>query len=136
MSYLGVIQRVLIVLFCLSLLSSCQFTDNNNAVCKDSASDTPYCRYKGTIEKLYVNADGLVLIFINDDFSLEQAKKYGYEIKTGNVIAYPLRGENSISATMLDFFKIAFSEQLNVEIHSRNVVKGYLTVDRIWVLAE
>ena len=136
MSYLGVTQRLLVIILGLSLLSSCQFTANNNAVCKNSTSDTPYCRYKGTIEKLYVNSDGLVLIFINDDFSLEQAKKYGYEIKTGNVIAYPLKGENSISTNMLDFVKIAFSKQLDVEIHARNVFKGYLTVDRIWVIAE
>jgi len=125
-----------VTIFVMLLLSSCESEIDKNAICKNSEVDTPYCRYQGTIKKLYANSDGLGLIVIDGIFSIEDAKKYGYEIKTGHMIAYSLKGDDKISTEMLGLIKLAFTEGFSIEIHARKVFKGYLTVDRVWVEAK
>jgi hypothetical protein len=106
---------------------------NAEAICKSSDTTTPYCRYKGEIEKIYINSNGLALLFLNKNFNVEDAKKFGYDVTAGNIVAIDLNNETQFSRELFDMATLAFQQDLLVEIHARGTINGYLTVDRIWV---
>ena len=103
------------------------------AICKPSETSTPYCKYKGEIDKVYINNNGLVLVFLNKSFNIGEAKGFGYDIKAGNIVAIDLNKENQFSRELFDMTMLAFQHESAVELHARQTTSGYLVVDRIWV---
>lgn len=120
---------LIIVLFAYKTYES----TNSEAICKPSEAATAYCRYKGQIDKVYINSNGLALVFLNKDFNLEDAKKFGYVVTAGNIVAIDLNSEAPFSRELFDMATLAFQQNLFVEIHARGTTNGYLVVDRIWV---
>lgn len=106
---------------------------NSEVICKSSEATTPYCRYKGEIDKIYINSNGLALVFLNKHFNVEDAKKFGYDVTAGNIVAIDLNNKTLFSRELFDMATLAFQQDLFVEIHARGTINGYLTVDRIWV---
>lgn len=106
---------------------------DTEAVCKASDTTTPYCRYKGEIDKIYINSNGLALVFLNKTFNIDDAKKFGYVVTAGNIVAIDLNNETQFSRELFDMATLAFQQDLFVEIHARGTTNGYLVVDRIWV---
>jgi len=106
---------------------------NVEAICKSSETSTPYCRYKGEIDKIYINSNGLALVFLNKKFNLEDAKEFGYVVSTGNIVAIDLNNQTQFSRELFDMATLALQQDLFVEIHARGTTNGYLVVDRIWV---
>jgi hypothetical protein len=104
------------------------------ALCKTSKTSSPYCKYIGKISKVYVNSDGLVLIFLDKNIPIEMAKKYNYEINSGQAIAFEITPENSyLTSKIHNMVMSAITHNMEVEIHSRKTIKGYMKLDRIWL---
>jgi hypothetical protein len=106
---------------------------NTESICKSSETSTPYCRYKGKIDKIYLNDKGFALIFLNETFDIEKAKTFGYEITSGSMVAIDINSHNQFSHKLLDMATLAFQQDHFVELHTRGTTNGYLVVDRIWV---
>ncbi|MDO6720369.1 hypothetical protein Q4575_13205 [Psychrosphaera sp. 1_MG-2023] len=102
------------------------------AVCKSSETSTPYCKYIGKINKIYLNRDGLALVFIDAPFGIKQAKEYGYDIKSGNIVALNIN-DSLADKYLYDMLNSAFTNQNRIEMHARNTLNGYLKLDRIWI---
>jgi hypothetical protein len=103
------------------------------ALCKESQSGTPYCKYTGKIKNLYVNKNGLVLMFLESPIPIEDALKYGYKISSGNAISMEINSSNTfLTSTIYMSLLSAFEDDLNVEVHMRSVKQGYMELDRIW----
>jgi hypothetical protein len=106
------------------------FKPADEALCKESQTGTPYCRYKGTIKQFYINSDNLLLVFLNDDFNLVNAKNLGYDLKASNIMALTINSENENIFTAL---VLAFEHQYPVEIHARDTEFKYIKIDRVWI---
>lgn len=107
-------------------------TNNANAYCKESATSTNYCKYSGKIKKVYLNSDNLYLIFLEQAFEKQDAKNFGYNIKSGNALAIQLNGDET-SKQFITLANLALTNGLPIEVHSREVLNGYLKVDRMWI---
>lgn len=103
-----------------------------NAYCKESGTDTNYCKYQGKITKVYLNSDNVFLVFLEKPFNIEDAKKYGYPINSGTAIALSLN-ETPSSQQFISMLTRAFNNELSVEIHTRGINSGYMELDRLWV---
>jgi hypothetical protein len=102
--------------------------------CRTNDSGDNYCRYKGLIEGVYVNSTGLQLFYIEDEFTIMEAKEKGFTIENGQAVSLLMNGYGSAGATrMAELLEFAYANSVPVEIHMRNTEQGYLLVDRIWV---
>lgn len=118
-------------LIVLLLFTSSAFAE---ALCKTSSTSTPYCKYKGKISQLYINQQGLALAFIESPIDPEEAKKFGYNINSGQAFAVQLSlGNERIKDKFYQTLLSAFNQQHTVELHARRVASGYLEIDRIWL---
>lgn len=102
------------------------------AICKESNSSTPYCKYVGPVNKLYINEQGLALIFLEQPFGVESAKSHGYNAKSGAAMALDIKN-NTMDLEMYRLLVTAFDEEAQVEIHARSVKSGYMKIDRVWL---
>ena len=104
------------------------------ALCKSSESSTSYCKYVGKIEQMYINNDGLVLIFLEKAIPTDMAMKFNYKIDSGKAIALEITPENSYLTSLIhNTAQQALIDSLEVEIHARSTIKGYMKLDRIWL---
>ena len=100
--------------------------------CRTNESGNSYCRYRGNIDGVYLNKDGLALFFLNSSFSKNEASEKGFDITSVDAVA--LRPGNSDAQKLLyDMLNKANELQSDVEIHMRSVDSGYLSVDRVWL---
>ncbi|GAA6204838.1 hypothetical protein [Thalassotalea sp. SU-HH00458] len=104
------------------------------ALCKSSATSTSYCKYVGKVEQIYINNDGLVLIFLEKEIPIDMAMKFNYKISSGKAIALEITPDNSYLTSLIYHTAMeALTENIEVEIHARSTVKGYMKLDRIWL---
>ena len=108
------------------------FKTQPTAMCKSSKTSTPYCKYNGNITKVYLNAQGLVLVYLNADFSTKSAKEYGYNVGSGSIVSLNII-ENKADLHLYQTILFAMDEELAVELHARNTLSGYMKLDRIWL---
>lgn len=127
-------MKIIISIIFLTLISSGYYWYSTlpTSVCKTSETSTPYCRYIGTINKIYLNRDGLALIFIDKEFDVKQAQEFGYDIKSGNMVALNIN-DNLVDRYLYDTLNSALTNQNRIELHARNTINGYLKLDRIWI---
>lgn len=105
-----------------------------SALCKSSKTSTSYCKYVGKIEKVYINNDGLVLIFLETEIPIDMAMKFNYKISSGKAIAFEITSDNSYLTSLIHNTAVeALSKKIEVEIHTRSTLKGYMKLDRIWL---
>ena len=102
------------------------------ALCKPSETSTPYCKYIGPVNKLYVNQEGLVLLFLNVSISTSDAAYYGYNIRNGSAFAVDLNSPHGHE--MYELIRLAFTNGDNVEVHARATTHGYMLIDRVWIM--
>jgi len=101
------------------------------AFCKSSKTSTPYCKFVGNASQVYVNSEGTGLVVLELPINIQSASDYGYEITSGSAFAFDLKDQNS--RMMFDLVTTAFFNDKVIEIHARDVKKGYLLADRVWV---
>ena len=125
-----VILPIAIILILMSgiLLSK----DKSEALCKASESSTPYCKYTGKIEKVYLNSEGLALIYLGADFSKSGAKQFGYEVSSSKIMAIDVT-ENELNRLIYQSIVSAMAEDYSVEFHARGTLNGYIKLDRVWI---
>lgn len=124
----------LTLLLVLVLALGCVFalqSKESIAICKPSKTSTPYCKFVGKTTRVYLNNDGLGLVFIDSSIDIKSASSFGYDISSGNAFAFDIN--DSESKAMLDMMLVAHQHNLNVEVHAREVKDGYLLADRIWI---
>jgi len=102
------------------------------SLCKTSESSTPYCKYIGKINKIYINEKGLALIFLDKAFDVNSAKSFGYEANSGRAMSIDLN-QGEFSKLTYETLLLAFDEESEVELHARSVFQGHMKIDRIWV---
>lgn len=102
-------------------------------ICKSSADGSHYCRYKGPIERAYLNKDGLALFFLDAKVKSEELDRRGFVgVKSFDGVALNVN-DSEINKSMSKLIEKAFFERKKVELHMREVSSGYLVVDRVWV---
>ncbi len=107
------------------------FYSEAESICRTNDKSQSYCRYKGKVSQLYANSDGFNLYFFETPFRLNDAKEKGYNILSG---AAGLVFQDDLEKKAIQkSLELAFENNLSVEIHMRNVEKGYLEIDRVWV---
>lgn len=101
--------------------------------CNQNGSD-PYCSYNGTIERLYINASNVMLIYFESAMDPSVAQNVGFSVTSGNAAALKITESNS------DFFQLLYSTALaakmagsTVSMQMRGNESGYMKVDRIWL---
>jgi hypothetical protein len=136
---IGFLSVMMIILLALGTYTfkkvylSSTFT-SSESLCRTNDSGDNYCRYKGLIEGVYVNSTGLQLFYIEDEFTIVEAKDKGFTIENGQAVSLLMNGYGSAGATrMAELLEFAYANSVPVEIHMRNTEQGYLLVDRIWV---
>src|SRR5688572_16511295 len=65
-------------------------------------SDGNYCTYKGSVERIYINSSGMILIYFDAQLPIETAGAVGISISSGVAGAYLLSNNP-------DFAKILYS---------------------------
>jgi hypothetical protein len=107
---------------------------NPESLCRTNDNGNSYCRYKGLIEGVYANSDGLQLFFIGDEVTIDEAGEKGLAIVNGQAVSLLVNGYGSVSsARMAELLEFAYANSVPVEIHMRNTEQGYLLVDRVWL---
>lgn len=106
--------------------------DDLQSTCRTNDKGQNYCRYKGQIPRIYVNQEGLVLVYFEATFDKKSAAEKGYEIGNGSAGALLTVGTPA-SEEMLNMIRLAYTEGRDVEIHMRDVHSGYLLIDRVWM---
>ena len=105
---------------------------SGTALCKPSETSTPYCKYIGPVNKLYVNQEGLALLFLDASILPSDAAMFGYEIRNGSAFAVDLSSPHGHD--MYDLIKLAFANGDIVEVHARATTHGYMLIDRVWIM--
>ena len=122
-----------ILLVLLIALGSVLFLKCNEsiAICKPSKTSTPYCKFVGKTTQVYLNSDGLGLVFIDGNIDTKSASDFGYAISSGSAFAFDI--QSSHGRAMFDMALLARQHNFTIEVHAREVEQGYLLADRIWV---
>lgn len=129
MSYM----RVLILLIGTIFMANA-YGDPPVAVCVELENAPNYCQYKGTLERVYVNYQNRVIVYLKTSFTQADVDKVDPAIANLQAISY-VTPENPEFAEM--FFAIALAakaQNATVIIQSREKSSGYLKADRIWIL--
>lgn len=105
--------------------------DPSISICKPSQTSTPYCKFVGETTKVYLNSDGLGLVFINGNINIKSASDFGYVISAGNAFAFDIKDNEG--QAMFELAVLAHERGLTIEVHARETNSGYLLADRIWI---
>jgi hypothetical protein len=125
------IVAILMILICIIYFGPIE-KYNTEAVCKESQTSTPYCKYTGKVDKFYINDQGLVLFYLKTSFNIVQAKSFGYNVKSANIMAIQL-AKNQTNNDLYNALNYAFQSDVFLEIHSRGTTSGYMKIDRVWL---
>jgi hypothetical protein len=126
-------MKNLILLFLIYLIFSAP-VKAATSLCKGSETSTTYCKYIGKDEQIYINSDGLVLIFLEKEIPIDMAKEFGFSITSGKAVVFEVTEKNSYLTSLIHNTVVeALTEKLEIEIHTRSTLKGYMKLDRIWV---
>ncbi len=101
--------------------------------CQLSASNNPYCSYKGKVKNIYINSGNLILIYFDTPVDINVPKEFGYNVRYAGATAY-LVDDNPEFAKL--FYSTALSAQASgrdISIQMKEVQSGYLKFDRIWL---
>jgi hypothetical protein len=102
--------------------------------CKTGSQGNPFCKYTGKVEKIYVNHENLILLYLDTAIPESELNKVGY---TG------VTHRNAVSCKFddnPDFAKLFYSTALtaqatdrDITIHMHNNFRGFPKVFRIWL---
>ena len=96
---------------------------------------SPYCSYNGKVQRIYVNASNLILVYFDTPIDPTIPQSHGYDVTNGGAGAIAI-SENPEFAKL--FYSTALAAQAsgrNISIQMRNNVSSYLKIDRIWLSA-
>lgn len=100
------------------------------------SGDSPYCQYTGKVNRIYVNADNLILLYFDTPLPSGAAASAGYSVSNHSAAALFSIDDNSEFAKML--YSTALAAQASnrdVTVQMRGTTGGFLKLDRIWLSA-
>jgi len=92
-----------------------------------------YCTYEGKVQKIYVNSNGIILVYFENNIDPAIATAAGLTITNGSAAAFNMNGNVEIGKL---FYSTALTAQVTdrkISISMENVESGYLAFDRIWL---
>lgn len=98
-----------------------------------SSASVNYCQYTGKVSKIYVNSDGVILMYFESPITPSEAQNAGFTIRSGIAAVFQI-SENVEFAKM--FYATALAAQASgrdVIIQMHDVEIGYLKFSRIWL---
>jgi hypothetical protein len=119
-----------------SLLSGLFFSPLANAgepTCHTTSSK-PYCRYNGSVEKIYVNESGLILLYFDTPLNVDDANAVGgWGVTQRSAAVYRITDNPDFAKMLYSTALAAQSSQRSVAFQMRRVISGYMAIDRIWL---
>ena len=97
------------------------------------SSSGGYCQYEGTIERIYVNDKGHILVYFDTEFDAGAWEVAGFDAKhtSAGIVNYKEKPEFGKM-----FYSTALSAQAQnkrVQLQMRKTLNGYMIIDRIWL---
>jgi hypothetical protein len=123
----------ILVLILFTLMSSASFSETAAPTCHDN-SGSPYCRYTGEIDRLYINYSNVILMYFESSINTSDASSVGFAINSGEAAALRIADGNAEFARA--FYSTALAAKLSgskVSVQMRGTESGYLKIDRIWI---
>jgi len=114
------------------LLLVCSFDVMAGAPACHSSYDG-FCEYKGKVHSLYINADGLILLYFDTLLPKGEEANAGLSVTDYSSAIVSLNGTPDFAKL---FYSTALSAQASgreVTIQMRGTLAGRLKVDRIWI---
>jgi len=92
-----------------------------------------YCQYTGKVERIYINAGNLILIYFENAINISEAETVGLTISNGGAAAYKVSNNPDFAKMFYSTALAAQASGRSVTIQMHGVQSGYLAFDRIWL---
>ena len=96
-------------------------------------SSGPYCSYVGKVKKLYINDQGLILMYFDTSLNVSKARSLGMNISKSTAAAYRMSDNPEFAKMLYSTLLTAQSSGRQVEMQMREKSSSYLIIDRIWI---
>ncbi|WP_299004916.1 hypothetical protein [uncultured Shewanella sp.] len=97
------------------------------------SGNPPYCKYIGKVNRIYVNADNLMLLYFDTDLPSEVADSAGYNVSKYSAAAFSVDQNPEFAKMLYSTALAAQASNRDVTIQMRGSTWGYLKIDRIWL---
>ncbi len=94
---------------------------------------SPYCKYSGYVNRLYVNASGLILLYFDTPMAAGAATSVGYTAASTGAAAIVISENPEFANLFYSTALAAQASQRKVSIQMRDSHSSYLKIDRIWL---
>ncbi len=99
-----------------------------------SAGQEPFCKYIGNIKRLYINDNGVLLVYFERPVDLSKAKIVGLSAKVNKSAGIKITEKNRFYVDKVFALLLAAkSHEKQVSFHMNAVEDGYLKIDRVWL---
>ncbi len=100
----------------------------------NSHSSGNYCSYTGQVDKLYINASNVILMYFDTPIDTSTASGFGFSINNGSAAALQITESNAeFARTFYSTLLAAKMSSSQISIQMKGVQSGYLQPDRIWL---
>jgi hypothetical protein len=115
------------------LLSGNSWADQ--PTCQYTSGGAPFCSYQGKVTKAYINDQGMVLLYFDQNMDSSAPGSVGISGVSRNfAAAYPVAEDPEFAHMLYASMLSAQAAGKRVTIQMRDTYGGYLKIDRIWVL--
>ncbi|MFT4928926.1 MAG: hypothetical protein ACI8WB_005046 [Phenylobacterium sp.] len=99
------------------------------------SSNGGYCQYTGKVEKIYVNAKSLILIYFDSAVPLDLPASVGINVTNGGAASFKIDANPEFAKLLYSTALEAQASGREVTIQMSSVNSGYLQIDNIWLSA-
>jgi hypothetical protein len=112
-------------------------------MCCSSFADQPtchphsggaYCQYSGKVDRLYVNAGNLILLYFDTPLVKADAESNGINVSSIDAAAININDNPEFSNLFYSTALAAQASDKKIIIQMRGTQSGYLKADRIWIM--
>lgn len=122
-----------VAMLSLSCLLTIEFAHAAAPTCQTHLSGS-YCRYIGQVAQEYINADGHVILCFDTTMSSSLPASVGISgVTVLDTASFNLNTNIEFGKALYASMLSAQAREVTVVVHMKDVVGGYLQIDRIWV---
>ena len=92
-----------------------------------------YCSYTGLVNKIYINKDGVILLYFDTPIDVGAANSFDMNITNGGATAYRLNDNPEFAKLLYSTALAAQATNRPVSLQMRGNYGAYLKFDRIWL---
>ncbi len=92
-----------------------------------------YCKYSGTVSRIYVNAGNVILVYFDSPVDVSVPQSFGFSVTTGSATALSITDSPDFAKMFYSTALAAQASKREISIQMRGTQNGYMKVDRIWL---